>query len=62
MATEPGTMNWRSYVGRFSVEFDLVNLAASLSSWIEPVTDSRRILMPTSRDSAWMNDYFGVNL
>src|SRR3954454_6174271 len=25
MATEPALMNWRSYVGRFSVEIDVVN-------------------------------------
>ena len=25
MATEPATMNWRDYVGRFSVEFDVTN-------------------------------------
>lgn len=25
MATEPATMNWREYVGRFSVEFDVTN-------------------------------------
>ena len=25
MATEPATMNWRSYVGRFSVEFEVAN-------------------------------------
>jgi clan AA aspartic protease len=25
MATEPATMNWREYVGRFSVEFDVKN-------------------------------------
>jgi predicted aspartyl protease len=25
MATEPATMNWRDYVGRFSVEFEVAN-------------------------------------
>ena len=25
MATEPATMNWREYVGRFSVEFNVAN-------------------------------------
>jgi len=25
MVTEPATVNWRSYVGRFSVEFDIAN-------------------------------------
>ncbi len=25
MASEPATMNWRQYVGRFSVEFDVTN-------------------------------------
>lgn len=25
MATEPATMNWKDYVGRFSVEFDVAN-------------------------------------
>jgi hypothetical protein len=25
MSTEPATMNWRNYVGRFSVEFEVAN-------------------------------------
>ena len=25
MSTEPATINWRNYVGRFSVEFEVAN-------------------------------------
>ena len=38
MSTEPAKMNWRDYVGRFSVEFEVANL--------EDVVQARKGFMP----------------
>src|SRR5947208_814658 len=38
MSTEPATMNWRDYVGRFSVEFEVANH--------EDVVQARKGFMP----------------
>jgi predicted aspartyl protease len=38
MPTEPATMNWRDYVGRFSVDFDVANY--------EDIVQARKGLMP----------------
>jgi len=41
MSTEPATMNWRNYVGRFSVEFEVTNY--------EDVVQARKGFLPAEQ-------------